>query len=239
MTREEWLASEHPAAMLRHLTHSTYEEPTYGGTTTRSRSAPLASDRKLRLWGGACCRQALQITGGGQPDSFRLCDLSDQFADGAIPYSRLESFRPTHPDCSWPLRYDRDVHTTLLDVVNAKAFTPGQAALLREVVGDPFAPATVMIPPPLSGVGLAVRQVAEAAYDDRLNGGALDPLRLMILADALEESGCDNEAVLTHLRGREDVPCASGGVTQAVVRVPLRSPHVRGCWALDLILGKE
>jgi len=40
-----------------------------------------------------------------------------------------------------------------------------------------------------------------------------------ILADALQDSGCDNEAVLTHCRGP--------------------GPHVRGCWVVDLVLGKE
>jgi hypothetical protein len=40
-----------------------------------------------------------------------------------------------------------------------------------------------------------------------------------VLADALEESGCDNADILGHLRGDGD--------------------HVRGCWAVDLILGKE
>jgi hypothetical protein len=40
-----------------------------------------------------------------------------------------------------------------------------------------------------------------------------------VLADALEEAGCDERAVLDHCRGP--------------------GPHVRGCWALDLVLGKE
>jgi hypothetical protein len=42
--------------------------------------------------------------------------------------------------------------------------------------------------------------------------------RLPILADALEDAGCDSAKVLAHLRGE--------------------GPHVRGCWAVDLILGK-
>ena len=41
----------------------------------------------------------------------------------------------------------------------------------------------------------------------------------MILADALEEAGCTNEDMLAHLR--------SPGL------------HVRGCWVVDLLLGKE
>jgi hypothetical protein len=42
---------------------------------------------------------------------------------------------------------------------------------------------------------------------------------LPILADALEDAGCDNADILGHLRGP--------------------GPHVRGCWALDLVLGKS
>ena len=54
---------------------------------------------------------------------------------------------------------------------------------------------------------------AQAIYDDR----AVD--RLPILADALEEAGCTDATILDHLRGP--------------------GPHVRGCWVLDLLLGKE
>ena len=43
--------------------------------------------------------------------------------------------------------------------------------------------------------------------------------RLPILADALMEAGCDDADILSHCRG--------GG------------PHVRGCWVVDLVLGKE
>jgi hypothetical protein len=43
--------------------------------------------------------------------------------------------------------------------------------------------------------------------------------RLPILADALQDAGCDNEDILSHCRGD--------------------GPHVRGCWVVDLVLGKE
>ena len=43
--------------------------------------------------------------------------------------------------------------------------------------------------------------------------------RLPVLADALQDAGCDNADILTH--------CRSGG------------EHVRGCWVLDLLLGKS
>jgi len=64
-----------------------------------------------------------------------------------------------------------------------------------------------------------VKRLAEAAYQERqLPGGTLDPLRLAVLADALEEAG-------------------AGGDFVAHLRWP--GPHVRGCWVLDLLLGKE
>ena len=55
--------------------------------------------------------------------------------------------------------------------------------------------------------------IAQGIYDDR----AFD--RLPILADALQDAGCENDDILNHLR--------------------CDGPHVKGCWALDLVLGKE
>jgi hypothetical protein len=88
-----------------------------------------------------------------------------------------------------------------------------QAALLRDIVGPlPFRPLTIA-PHLLAWYDGTVPKLAQGIYDDR----AFD--RLPILADALEEAGCVDDALLSHLRGP--------------------GPHVRGCWALDLILGKE
>jgi predicted Zn-ribbon and HTH transcriptional regulator len=118
--------------------------------------------------------------------------------------------------------------------------------------------------------------MAEAAYEERTPDGLLDPVRLLVLADALEEAGCTEERLLRHLRGEEWLPprtgdrlkparcksCGSlqrrindpprvGVVCPACKRMehdspsapgrwrPLRGPHVRGCWAVDLLLGKE
>jgi hypothetical protein len=58
-----------------------------------------------------------------------------------------------------------------------------------------------------------VVKLARGIYDDR----AFD--RLPILADALEEAGCTDQAILDHLRGP--------------------GPHTRGCWAVDLLLSRE
>jgi hypothetical protein len=103
-----------------------------------------------------------------------------------------------------------------------------QAALLRDIFGVPHRPL-----PPRRGKSRfeeqfrswlawnegTVSHLAEVAYNERiLPSGYLDPAQFAVLADALEEAGCTERAILDHLR--------DPGV------------HVRGCWSLDLILGR-
>jgi hypothetical protein len=57
-----------------------------------------------------------------------------------------------------------------------------------------------------------VPRLAASIYDERAWQ------RLPILGDALEDAGCGDDALLSHLRSP--------------------GPHARGCWALDLVLGK-
>jgi hypothetical protein len=90
------------------------------------------------------------------------------------------------------------------------------AALLRDVIGNPFRPVSVERDW-ISPTALALAQVAYEARS--LPGGELDPARLAILADALEDAGCNEDEMLGHLRSP--------------------GPHVRGCWMVDLLLGKE
>jgi hypothetical protein len=81
------------------------------------------------------------------------------------------------------------------------------------MVGNPFRPVTL-------APGWQTPEVvalAQAAYDQRLLPSChLDQARLAVLADAIEDAGCADADLLGHLR-------APG-------------PHVRGCWALDLLL---
>ena len=90
-----------------------------------------------------------------------------------------------------------------------------QADLLRCVFGNPFCP----VPKAWAGdycpdwLTPAARGLAQAIYTDR------DWAALPVLGDALEEAGCDDSALLAHLRGP--------------------GPHARGCWAVDLLLNKE
>ncbi|MBA4064588.1 MAG: hypothetical protein C0501_12920 [Isosphaera sp.] len=83
-----------------------------------------------------------------------------------------------------------------------------QCRLLRDIVGNPFRPVTA----DPAWVTSTVVQLAAGVYAER----AFD--RLPILADALQDAGCDHPDVLAHCRGL--------------------GPHVRGCWVVDLVLGK-
>jgi hypothetical protein len=82
-------------------------------------------------------------------------------------------------------------------------------SLIRDLFANPFRP--VAFDPRWRTSDVV--GLARAIYDDR----AFD--RLPILADALMDAGCDDEQILAH--------CRSDG------------PHVRGCWVVDLVLGKE
>jgi hypothetical protein len=96
-----------------------------------------------------------------------------------------------------------------------RAAWPMYIRLLREVFGNPFRPAS--LDPAWQTV--TVKALAEAAYLERdCPAYTLNNVRLAVLADALEEVGCTNTDILNH--------CRQPGV------------HVRGCWVVDLCLGR-
>src|SRR5262249_23929019 len=97
----------------------------------------------------------------------------------------------------------------------------GQCELLRSIYGpNPWEPLPTLPPSVLEWNDGLVRSLAEAAYTERaLPSGHLDPARLGVLADALEESGVEDATLLAHLREAK--------------------PRTRGFWALDVVLGKE
>jgi hypothetical protein len=104
---------------------------------------------------------------------------------------------------------------TLNEPVPTGASPAIQAALVRCIFGNPFRP---MAFNPAWQTRVVV-SLAQAAYDDRLMpAGTFNLERLAVLADALEEAGCDNAEMLGHLRGP--------------------GPHVRGCFAVDSLLAK-
>src|SRR5262245_49415618 len=83
-----------------------------------------------------------------------------------------------------------------------------QADLLRDIFGNPFRP--VALDP--SWLTSTVNALARQMYESR------DFSAMPILADALQDAGCDSDDILDHCRGP--------------------GPHVRGCWVVDLVQGK-
>jgi hypothetical protein len=83
-----------------------------------------------------------------------------------------------------------------------------QAGLLRDIFGNPFRPVSLEF----RWLTSNVVKLANTIYDNR------DTARLPLLADALQDAGCNDETILSH--------CRSVG------------PHVRGCWVVDLLLKK-
>ena len=81
-------------------------------------------------------------------------------------------------------------------------------SLVREILGNPYRPTKF---DKSWRTGTAV-SLARQMYESR------EFSAMPILADALQAAGCDNEDILTHCRGP--------------------GPHVRGCWVVDMVLGK-
>jgi hypothetical protein len=101
-----------------------------------------------------------------------------------------------------------------------RAERAAQATVFRDVFFGPFRP----VPHPgealLTGNGGLVARLAQAVYGDPiLPAGTLDPARLAVLGDALEEVGCTDAEILGHLRGA--------------------GQHWRGCWCVDLLTGRQ
>jgi hypothetical protein len=100
-----------------------------------------------------------------------------------------------------------EIPPTILGAVNQSRCE--QARLIRDIFGNPFRP----VPRGAAWHTKTVTQLAERVYTD----SSFD--RLPIVADALEEAGCDRVDVLEHLRGP--------------------GTHVRGCWVIDLLTGRK
>jgi hypothetical protein len=225
MAEQEWLDSSDPARLLE-LVRSTIHA------------------RKLRLFAVACCRRIYHIL--TDPRSRELVDLAEQIADDGSARDRAgpivdrarevayKAFGPLtgmmeeleglmindQAACVvvffliWRMENEAFRNTFAVMRYTASRFpgdgeTQQQCILLRCVVGNYFLPVTI----DPTWLTPTVQSLAESIYTDR----AFD--RLPILADALEEAGCHQPDILNHCRQPGD--------------------HVRGCWALDLVLGKE
>jgi hypothetical protein len=204
------------------------------------------SERKLRLFGVACCRRISQLLVGEHNRA--AVEVAERFADGLAGARELrdaqaaakEEWEHTwagddvraYPQAENPGEWvaceqaelaateaaDHSAvsvgdHTAGFDETSWDAAfvseRAAQSSLLREIVGNPFRPVSL----DSSWLTRSVRVVAQAIYDERRFED------LPILADALEDVGCADADILSH--------CRSTG------------PHVRGCWAVDLLLGKQ
>jgi hypothetical protein len=144
-------------------------------------------------------------------------DVAERFADGLADYDEFDRSNvlahevPGYGEdqAVWAaccvVCDDMDLAVGGADVVAPAE----QCSVLRELFGNPFRPVS-FVP---TWRAPTVVALAQGMYDDR----RFDDMPL--LADALEEAGCTEEAILKHCREPGE--------------------HVRGCWVVDLILDKN
>jgi hypothetical protein len=241
MTEAEWLACDDPKPMLLAIMDA-------------------GSGRKLRLFAVACCRRVIHcFTEKEQREAEDRLTIAERYADGLVGEDELRQAqsafmcgggiplddfghdaaiddpraaagfaqarcwavaemgltkpRPPRPGFLTRLRncFRRPPPPEWLPTIRPETFAEqaAQAHLLRDIFGNPFRPATFS---PEWRTDTAVT-LASQLYDSR------DFTAMLILADALQDAGCDNDDILSHCRGN--------------------GPHVRGCWAVDLVLGRE
>jgi hypothetical protein len=210
--------------------------------TTRTRCwnpSGTGSARKLRLFAAACFRwdwaawtsrreRAAVVTAERMADGLetaeecemvsaalirRLDELDDWGDLECIPHVSAVIL---HPDFNW-----QDARACVSQVAAKAEFGPESfegcvaealadlAALFRDIVGDPFRQVAV----DRRWRTADTVGLARGIYEDRASE------RMPVLADALMDAGCDDERVNGH--------CRDAG------------PHVRGCWVVDCILGRE
>jgi hypothetical protein len=226
MTEEEWLVSTDPRAMLTFL-----------------RNSYTASDRKMRLFLVACARTVWdRMT---DPTMRRAVETAERFADGCASSHELEAthgevyelvYRGPHIhekarmmgvtyetyislfglalSCGFSKAGLQKIEWTNAWIDGAKLTGQSQPSFLREIFGNPFHST------PLTWNNGTVVGLAWAVYENRLlPSGHLHPDRLAVLGIALEARGCTDAELLGHLREP--------------------GPHVRGCFAVDAVLGRE
>jgi hypothetical protein len=214
VTEDEWLNSTDPQAMLTFL-----------------RDSGKASDRKMRLLACACVRRLWTLL---QDDRSRQAvSAAESFSDGALSVEKLahafaaaaEVYRTAGlqtPNQLATARAAGDTAAPSAWDAASEAVRPLQylhCHLCREIVGNPFYPLRRPAHALLARHDRTVIRLATAVYEDRLlPAGTLRADRLAILADALEDAGSSDAGLLAHLRSP--------------------GPHVRGCVAVDAILGR-
>jgi hypothetical protein len=194
MTEAEWLKTADGSSMFEFLAGKT-------------------SNRKLRLYFVAYLTSILHRM--PNDECRKAINVSELFADGAASLIDLQNSQTQV--MNWQSLIERQDFVGVAharEVANVTKFNlpwpiGGLSFRIREIFGNPFRPVT-LDPAWLTPTVLAL---ANGIYADR----AFD--RMPILADALEEAGCENDDILLHCRQPGE--------------------HVRGCWVVDLVLGKK
>jgi len=143
-----------------------------------------------------------------------ISDESRRDADAKLWWSEQGQHKPIR---NWYARLTLEESHDLWEAAYAsRSHNPRikrrQVAILRDIINNPFRPVSID-PDWLSWNDGTVQKIAQVIYGER----AFD--RLPIMADALEEAGCNNVEILNHCRQPEE--------------------HVRGCWVVDALLGKS
>jgi hypothetical protein len=237
MTESEWLTCADPTPMLEYLNAN-----------------GLVSDRKQRLFDCACVRRLWHLL--TDQNGRKAVEVAEKFADGEASLQELQDAQavalaaadakamlcpPGTPNSytvlaaaagtAWEFRSGADplghaaqavawvglTHNNRSDRRTAKQRLVGerksQAALLREIIGHPFVLPTIRPYRDIEFFYTPSSKIARLIYDH----GDFD--RLPSLADALQKEGLDHPKLLSHCW--------------------LPGPHVRGCWAVDMVLGKD
>lgn len=229
MTESEWQRAACPSPMLEFLV----------GKATR---------RKLLLFNCACCRRIEHLL--TDPRSRKIIEVAEAFVDGSATDQQFHEAGRAAADAALEDEHSAGAQSLLryaayvipltdpsknypMSASHARgglAFRPGpefrltyepdeeiaeaeerqQAALVREIFGNPFRPLPHIGP---SGLPPAVIGLAKTIYDERAFG------RMAELGLALKAAGCNDAELLGHPRSE--------------------GPHVRGCWVVDLLLGKQ
>lgn len=218
-TEAEWLASVDPPPMLC-FPHSA---------------------RKLRLFACACCRSIWHLLSDER--SRKAIDVAELYADGHASAEELAAARAANdeipsawdvhdwnatnavheaagPDAKRAAEFcshatavaTADVGSLDYAVATKAIAIRRHAEILRDIVGNPFRP-VFLDPLWLRWKDGLILQIAQKVYDE----GKVD--NMPILADALIDAGCNNEDVLNHCRQQGE--------------------HVRGCWVVDLLTGRQ
>lgn len=221
MTEEEWLACGDPKAILALVCEQ------------------AASERQLRLFAVACCRIYWHLFRKKSLRSVRQLVLTaERYAEGTATEEELVDVassvkRPKTGDdaglvvkLAFSAAITSDPHVGFGEraaaeeaAASASAWAAEsglivdevQVALLRDIFK--FTPPPPVLPEWLAWRDGIVSIAAHEAYRSR------DFSAMPVMADMLVDAGCTDADLLSHLRSP--------------------GPHVRGCWVLDLLLGKE